>query len=117
MIIGKVTEAALQPLKEAGFEGVETTHICPEDEAAAGRAVAEKMGMRVHSVLRGWMEFNSEDPKKSGSLAGKYPQSVARGPGLMGRMTFCSCPAAWAAHHPCRSRGSLTSRSMRRAVT
>jgi hexulose-6-phosphate isomerase len=64
MIIGEVTEAALQPLKEAGFQGVETTHICPEAEAAAGRAAAEKLGMRVHSVLRGWMDFNSEDPAK-----------------------------------------------------
>ena len=64
MIVGEVTEAALQPLKEAGFDGVETTHICPEAEAAQGRAVAEKLGMRVHSVLRGWMEFNSDDPKK-----------------------------------------------------
>jgi L-ribulose-5-phosphate 3-epimerase len=64
MIVGQVTEAALQPLKEAGFEGVETTHICPEAEAAQGRAVAEKLGMRVHSVLRGWMDFNSPDPAK-----------------------------------------------------
>jgi hexulose-6-phosphate isomerase len=64
MIVGKVTEAALEPLKEAGFDGVETTHICPEAEAAEGRGVAEKLGMRVHSVLRGWMEFNSDDPKK-----------------------------------------------------
>lgn len=62
-IIGKVTEAALAPLKAAGFQGVETTHICPEEEAAQGRAIAEKMGMRVHSVLRGWMSFNSDDPK------------------------------------------------------
>jgi L-ribulose-5-phosphate 3-epimerase len=64
MIVGQVTEAALQPLKEAGFQGVETTHICPEAEALQGRAVAEKLGMRVHSVLRGWMEFNSDDSKK-----------------------------------------------------
>jgi hexulose-6-phosphate isomerase len=64
MIVGKVTEAALQPLKDAGFQGVETTHICPEAEAATDRATAEKLGMRVHSVLRGWMEFNSEDPAK-----------------------------------------------------
>lgn len=62
-IIGKVTEAALAPLKAAGFQGVETTHICPEEEAAQGRAIAEQMGMRVHSVLRGWMNFNSDDPK------------------------------------------------------
>jgi L-ribulose-5-phosphate 3-epimerase len=64
MIVGKVTEATLQPLKDAGFQGVETTHICPEAEAATDRATAEKLGMRVHSVLRGWMEFNSEDPAK-----------------------------------------------------
>src|SRR5256885_12208238 len=63
MIIGQVTEAALTPLKEATFDGVETTHICPEEEAAKGRAVAAQLGMRVHSVLRGWMEFNSDDPK------------------------------------------------------
>ena len=63
-IVGEVTEAVLQPLKDAGFDGVETTHICPEEEAATGRTVAEKLGMRVHSVLRGWMEFNSNDPKK-----------------------------------------------------
>jgi len=64
MIIGEVSEKALEPLKTAGFQGVETTHICPEAEAAKGRAVAEQLGMRVHSVLRGWMEFNSDDPKK-----------------------------------------------------
>lgn len=64
MIVGEVTEAALQPYKEAGFEGVETTHICPEADAAKGRAIAEKLGLQVHSVLRGWMEFNSEDAVK-----------------------------------------------------
>ena len=64
MIIGEVTEKALEPLKAAGFQGVETTHICPEEEAAKGRAVAKQLGMRVHSVLRGWMDFNSDDPKK-----------------------------------------------------
>jgi hexulose-6-phosphate isomerase len=64
MIVGPVTESTLMPLKEAGFDGVETTHICPEEEAARGKLVADKMGMRVHSVLRGWMEFNSDDPAK-----------------------------------------------------
>ncbi len=64
MIIGQVTEAALRPLKEAGFDGVQTTHICSEEQAAQGRALAEGLGLRVHSVLRGWMEFNSDDPRK-----------------------------------------------------
>jgi len=64
MIVKEVTEPVLEPYKAAGFEGVETTHICSEPEAAQGRAAAEKLGMRVHSVLRGWMEFNSTDPGK-----------------------------------------------------
>ena len=63
-IVAEVTEVALEPLKTAGFPGVETTHICPEAEAAKGRAVAEQLGMRVHSVLRGWMDFNSGEPQK-----------------------------------------------------
>jgi len=63
-IIGPVIESAVKPLKDAGFEGVETMQIGTEEEATRGRAVAEAHGMRVHSVLRGWMEFNSEDPKK-----------------------------------------------------
>ena len=71
-IIGQVTESALLPLKEAGFNGVETTHVCAEDEAAQGRAVAEKLGLRVHSVLRGWMEFNSDDPRK---IEGSFDKS------------------------------------------
>lgn len=64
MIVPEVTEAALLPLREAGFQGAETTNICSEEEAAKGRAVAAKLDMRVHSVLRGWMEFNSENPAK-----------------------------------------------------
>jgi len=64
MIVSEVTAQALEPLKEAGFEGVETTHVCAEADAQKGRAVAEKLGMKVHSVLRGWMEFNSSEPQK-----------------------------------------------------
>ncbi len=64
MIVKEVTESALEPLKRAGFDGVETNFVGTEAEAAQGRAVAEKLGMKVHSVLRGWMEFNSEDPAK-----------------------------------------------------
>lgn len=69
MIVKEVTENALAPLQAAGFEGVETNHVCSEPEAAAGRRVAENLGMKVHSVLRGWMEFNSdESPKVEDSL-------------------------------------------------
>ena len=63
-MIRKPVEADLKALKEAGFEGFETSHICPPEEAAQGRALAKKFGLRIHSVLRGWAEFNSDDPAK-----------------------------------------------------
>lgn len=64
MIVGPVTEKVLEPIKAAGFEGVETRELVDEDRAAHARDVAQKMGMRIHSVMRGWAEFNSEDPAK-----------------------------------------------------
>lgn len=64
MIVRRPTEANLQSLKEAGFEGVEAGVASVED-AAKCRQIAEKLGMRIHSVLRGWVNFNN-------------PKSVAR---------------------------------------
>jgi hexulose-6-phosphate isomerase len=62
-MIGKPTEDYLKKLKDAGFDGVETQDnaVTPEAAAAARRA-AEKLGMRIHSCLRGWMNFNAPDP-------------------------------------------------------
>ena len=76
MIVKEVTEKALAPLKAEGFQGVETNHVCPEAEAAKGRAVAENLDMRVHSVLRGWMEFNSEDAQKVEDSLEKVRQAL-----------------------------------------
>ena len=64
MIVQKINEDELKKLKDAGFDGVETSAILPPAEAEKGRAIAEKTGMKIHSVLRGWAEFNSKDPAK-----------------------------------------------------
>jgi hexulose-6-phosphate isomerase len=64
LIINKPSEADFTKLKEAGFDGMEGGVIDPK-EAEKCRAIAEKMGMRVHSVLRGWAEFNSRDTSKA----------------------------------------------------
>ncbi|MCX5654082.1 MAG: sugar phosphate isomerase/epimerase [Planctomycetota bacterium] len=63
MILGKPDEAGLAKLKAAGFDGAEATaaDISP-DGAKACREAADKLGMKIHSVLRGWMQFNSTDP-------------------------------------------------------
>ena len=62
-LIGKPTEKTLASWKEAGFTGMETnaSSVSP-DEAAKAREIAEKLGMKIHSVLRGWTNFNSPKP-------------------------------------------------------
>jgi L-ribulose-5-phosphate 3-epimerase len=60
-LIAQPTEDDLVQMKAAGFEGVEG-RVIPVPQAAAMREAAEKIGMRIHSVLYGWAEFNSKDP-------------------------------------------------------
>ncbi|MCX6877363.1 MAG: sugar phosphate isomerase/epimerase [Verrucomicrobia bacterium] len=63
-IVGRPEEDSLRQLKEAGFNGVETTAVISESEAADCRRMADKLGMRIHSVLRGWTDMNSPDRAK-----------------------------------------------------
>jgi L-ribulose-5-phosphate 3-epimerase len=59
-LIARPTEEELRRMKDAGFEGVEA-RVLPVEEAAKLRKVADSIGMRVHSVLYGWAEFNNPD--------------------------------------------------------
>jgi L-ribulose-5-phosphate 3-epimerase len=63
LIVSRPTEDGLKKLKDAGFEGVEGGILSPQD-AEKCRATAEQLGMRIHSVLRGWAEFNNADKSK-----------------------------------------------------
>lgn len=63
LIVNHPTAEGLQKLKDQGFDGVEGG-VIPVAEAEKCRAIAEKLGMRIHSVLRGWAEFNSTDAAK-----------------------------------------------------
>ena len=63
-LIARPTEDDLKRIKDAGFEGVEGRSSVTPDEAAKLRVVADKLGMRIHSVLIDkWSEFNN--PEKS----------------------------------------------------
>lgn len=63
-LIARPTEDDLKHIRDAGFDGVEGRSSVTPEEAAKLRAIAEKLGMRVHSVLIDrWGEFNS--PEKS----------------------------------------------------
>lgn len=59
-LIAQPTADDLRRIKDAGFDGVEG-RVVPPTEAAALRTVAEQIGLRIHSVLYGWAEFNSPD--------------------------------------------------------
>ncbi len=60
LIQDRPTEEYLRQIKDAGFEGLESRTVPPAD-AERIRAIAEGLGMRIHSVLRGSAAFNSPD--------------------------------------------------------
>jgi hexulose-6-phosphate isomerase len=61
-MIAKPTEKNLREHKEAGFDGLETSdwNVSPDD-AEQARKRAEQLGMKIHSVLFGWANFNHPD--------------------------------------------------------
>jgi hexulose-6-phosphate isomerase len=59
VIVEKPTEESLTPIKDAGFDGVEAGIVGP-GQAERARLTAEKLGLRIHSVMRGWAKFNSD---------------------------------------------------------
>lgn len=61
-LIARPTEKDLTEMKAAGFHGVEG-RVIPPDEAAKLKAFADTIGMRIHSVTRGWAQFN--DPAEA----------------------------------------------------
>lgn len=59
-LIAEPTAGDFVRLKAAHFGGVEG-RVVPVPKAAELREAAETLGMRIHSVLYGWAEFNSPD--------------------------------------------------------
>ena len=61
-LIGTPGEGTFKSWKAAGFEGMESTawNASPAD-AAKARQLAEKNGMRIHSVMRAWINLNSSN--------------------------------------------------------
>ncbi|HRR79437.1 MAG TPA: sugar phosphate isomerase/epimerase family protein [Planctomycetota bacterium] len=57
VILGEksMNDETLKRLKEAGIEGIEA-HTVPVDEAKKARDLAEKYGLKIHSVMRGGSE-------------------------------------------------------------
>lgn len=64
-LIGRPDAETLEKYKSAGFDGIEAnTWNISEEEATKYRRAADSVDMRIHSVLRGWTNFNSPDSAK-----------------------------------------------------
>ncbi len=61
-LIGPATEANLTAWKEAGFDGIEASRddVSPESGKSL-QQMAERIGMRIHSTLYGWANFNQPE--------------------------------------------------------
>ena len=64
-LIGRPNPATLEKFKAGGFDGIEANvwNITPE-EAGTYRRAADALDMRIHSVLRGWTNFNDANASK-----------------------------------------------------
>jgi L-ribulose-5-phosphate 3-epimerase len=62
-LIGLPLEQTLRRMKDAGFDGLEfdIRKASPEMIAQAPK-IAAQTEMQIHSILHGWMDFNSSDP-------------------------------------------------------
>ena len=59
LIMGRIDDKQCAAFKAAGFEGIEcgAAGASPAD-AEAGRKIADKHGLKIHAVLRGWINLN-----------------------------------------------------------
>ena len=63
MIRPKADPAVFEALLKAGFKGVELSDkSVTVEQARQGRILAEKMGLKIHSFMGGWANFNADDP-------------------------------------------------------
>ena len=87
LIRKRLTPDVVKVLKDNGYPGVELQDkSVTEAEARAARRLAEDEGLRIHSFMGGWLDFNAKDPakrrdaieagKKNLRLASAYGASV-----------------------------------------
>jgi hexulose-6-phosphate isomerase len=77
LIRGLPDDNVLAELKAAGFQGLEcSAWNAPAADAEGARKRAEAQGMVIHSVLRGWCEFNHADPAKVQADVDSVKQSL-----------------------------------------
>ncbi len=102
LITGYPTEETLQTWKAAGIQGAEATDwAVGEEKAAQARAVAEKLEMKIHSVMRGWTNFNHPDKLEADMDSVRLALESAKGYGADAVLLVpCTLPGAMAGKVP-----------------
>jgi L-ribulose-5-phosphate 3-epimerase len=59
LVVRKPNEDTLKQVRDAGFDGFEAL-VAGVTEAEKTRAIADELGLRIHSVMFGWAKFNSD---------------------------------------------------------
>ena len=100
-IMGNIDAKQCEAFREAGFEGIETTawSVTPE-QAMAGRKIAEKCGLKIHSVMRAWVDFNNPKGADGDIASVAKALQAAAGYGadailLVPCRTGVKCPDPW----------------------
>jgi len=77
-ICGKVTAQEMEKLASIGVEGVETTLWDVDvEEAREARKIAEAAGIKIHSVMRAWTNFNTDSAEADVETVKKALRSAA----------------------------------------
>jgi hexulose-6-phosphate isomerase len=80
-LIGVPNAETFEQWKAAGFEGMEVGQagkLAPPEEAAKGRELADKFGMKIHAVMFGWANFNQADQLEADLAAMRTSLQAAR---------------------------------------
>ena len=65
LITKEPTDEYCERLTKAGFDGIEIQNwSATVEESRQTRLLVEKHGLRIHSVMRGWTNFNNPDQEK-----------------------------------------------------
>ncbi len=77
LIRARLDVKVVDELKAAGFPGVELSDkTATRTEARAARRLAEDNGLKIHSFMGGWFEFNSPDPAKRAAAIETAKQGI-----------------------------------------
>jgi L-ribulose-5-phosphate 3-epimerase len=75
LVVREPNEDTLKQVRDAGFDGFEAL-ASPVAEAEKTRAIADELGLRIHSVMFGWAKFNSDKDDQVNESISKMTDAI-----------------------------------------